>query len=101
LPPEQLCQQVTARQTLVGAICAAPIVLQAAGLLKGKNVTCYPAFSNQVQDARYTGAAVEVDGRLITGAGPGAAIEFSLALVTALGDPAKAAALRQGMIVRP
>ncbi len=96
----KLVQDVDRRQRHVAAICAAPIALQAAGLLKGKNVTSYPGFESQLVGARHTGARVQVDGRLITGAGPGTALEFALALVAELGAKAKADELRQGMLAR-
>lgn len=84
----------------LGAICAAPIALQAAGLLKGKTVTCFPGTQSQLPDARYTGARTQVDGRIVTGAAAGAAIEFALELVACLDQPATAQKLRQGMLVK-
>lgn len=83
----------------VGAICAAPIALQAAGLLAARNVTCYPGFESQLAGSTCTGSRVSVDGTIVTGIGPGAAIEFSLRLVELLIDSKKAAQLRQQMIV--
>ena len=61
---------------LVAAICAAPIVLAKAGLLKGKKYSCYPSFEEQIEDGEYNSDAVTVDGRVITGFGPGAAFLF-------------------------
>ena len=68
----------------VAAICAAPSVLGEMGLLAGKRATCYPGF-----EAKLTGACVVRekavrDGNIITSCGAGAAMEFSLMLVTAL-----------------
>lgn len=65
----------------VAAICAAPMVLGNLGLLKGKKATCYPGFEKYLEGAEYTAAMVEKDGNFITGKGPGAAMEFALALV--------------------
>jgi 4-methyl-5(b-hydroxyethyl)-thiazole monophosphate biosynthesis len=83
----------------VAAICAAPIALHAAGLTAGRRITCYPSFETQIRDATYTGARVQRDGRLITGAGPGTALEFALELVEVLGRPDIAEQLRAGMLV--
>ncbi|NUM56264.1 MAG: DJ-1/PfpI family protein [Candidatus Hydrogenedentes bacterium] len=69
-----------------GAICAAPKVLANAGLLKGKKATSYPGFVDKMglADVTYTGAPVQCDGKIITGRGPGTAMDFALALVEAL-----------------
>jgi protein deglycase len=71
---------------LVAAICAAPTVLAAAGLLDGKRATCYPgceaAFSDKVL---FTAAPVEEDGMIITANGMAAALAFSFAIVGKLG----------------
>lgn len=84
----------------VAAICAAPLALQAAGILKGRRTTGHPSVRAQLTDGVYTGARVERDGRLITGTGPGTALEFALALVSALGKPDVAAQLHEAMLVR-
>lgn len=94
----ELLRAVAASGKVVAAICAAPIALHAAGLLDGKRVTCYPSFEAQMPAANYTGARVEVDGKIVTGAGPGAAIEFALELVAQLASPDKAAELRRQML---
>ncbi len=61
---------------VVAAICAAPIVLNRAGLLKNKKYSCYPGFEAQIDDGEYCCDAITVDGRIITGFGPGAAFKF-------------------------
>ena len=88
-------RDVYANGGIVSAICAAPIALAAAGLLNGAEYTCYPGFEKQIGGA-YTGNRVCVSGRIITGCGPGASLEFAMALVQALGkDPSQ---LKQGML---
>ncbi len=77
----------------VAAICAAPLVLHAAGLLHRRRVTCYPAFNDQLGDVQYTGAAVETDERIVTGKGAGTAMAFALELVAQLDNPAAATEL--------
>ncbi|MBO5924762.1 MAG: DJ-1/PfpI family protein [Clostridia bacterium] len=76
------------RGKLIASICASPaVVLAGYGLVKGKKVTCYPApeFVDMLTDATYTGADVEVDGKLITANGPKSALDFSVAIAKALG----------------
>lgn len=71
---------------LVSAICAAPIILEKAGVLKGKKATSYPGFEDEMASSTHTGERVVVDGNLITGKSPGAAIEFALEVVRFLAD---------------
>ena len=72
------------RGKFICAICAAPMVLERAGLLNGKTVTSYPGCLSNETACRYTGAKVEKDGNIITGRGPAAAFEFGLEIVKAL-----------------
>jgi 4-methyl-5(b-hydroxyethyl)-thiazole monophosphate biosynthesis len=68
---------------LIGAICAAPMVLVAAGLLEGRRATSYPGFL-QSGDAQLSEEAVVVDGNIITSRGPATAMAFALELVERL-----------------
>ncbi len=83
----------------LAAICAAPSVLGKMSLLKGKHVTSYPGYENQLIGAVYSEERVIRDGKLITSRGPGTAMEFSLELVKLLKNEQTAAALRNSMIV--
>ena len=67
---------------LVGAICAAPVVLHEAGLLLG-DFTCYPSCEALIGRLR-NGASVVQDGNILTASGPAVAMEFALALVSQL-----------------
>lgn len=73
---------------LLCAICIAPVTLANAGLLDGKKATVYESEADKLKakGAKYTGAAVEIDGKLITANGPEAAAEFGAAIVRALGS---------------
>jgi protein deglycase len=84
---------------MIAAICAAPLVLGSAGILKGKKATCYPGTEPRLTGATCTGNAVEVDGNIITGKGPGLALTFSLTLAELLVGKAKADEVRKSMIV--
>lgn len=83
----------------VAAICAAPIVLGAAGLLRGKRATCYPGFESQLEGATVSTEPVVTDCRIMTSRGVGTALEMSLALVRELVDDASARKLRSAMLV--
>ena len=84
----------------LAAICAAPLVLGNRGLLQGKKVTCYPGFETYLQGAEYTAALVEKDGNIITGKGPGAAMEFAFAIVEKYCGIDKVNELKQGMMIQ-
>jgi 4-methyl-5(b-hydroxyethyl)-thiazole monophosphate biosynthesis len=83
------------------AICAAPIALEAAGLLDGRRATAYPGFHDQlVSAAERSEERVVEDGPIVTSRGPGTALEFATALVARLVEPAMADQLRAGMLVK-
>jgi len=87
------------QEKFIAAICAAPLVLGAAGILKGKKVTCFPGVEPRLKGATSTGNMVELDGNILTGKSPGAAMLFSLTLVEKLMGPAKVDELRKAMII--
>lgn len=70
-----------ARGAHIAAICAAPLVLGGLGILKHRNVTCYPGFEEQLTGANVTGKKVVVDDHITTGRGPGLVFDFALTLV--------------------
>lgn len=87
------------QKKLVAAICAAPVVVLAkTGVLAGRKYTCYPGMKrfedycgSKEEADKLTAGAVHVDGQpfvadgnLITGRGPGAAEQFSMAIVECL-----------------
>ena len=79
-----------ARGAWLCAICAAPEVLGRAGLLTGKQFTCYPSVLERVENpGTWVDAPVVRDGKLITGQGPALAYAFAYALVDALGGDAE------------
>ncbi|MBE6690378.1 MAG: DJ-1/PfpI family protein [Ruminococcaceae bacterium] len=65
----------------LAAICAAPMILGHRGLLEGKHATCYPGFEQELKGAILSPEKVVVDGRIITAAGMGVAIDFGLELI--------------------
>ena len=84
----------------IAAICAAPMVLGKLGLLKGKKATCYPGFEQYLEGAECVSEPVVRDGSIITGMGPGAAMEFALAIVDMLVGKEKVDELVEAMCVK-
>lgn len=76
-----LLQKSNQKELLISAICAAPVVLEQAGILDGKRVTCYPGFEQRFQDGTVVDANVVEDGHVITGRAVGAAFELGLCLI--------------------
>ena len=91
----QKCEQVGKK---IAAICAAPIVLNRAGLLKDKGFTCYDGVQEQIADGHYRKETVVVDGQLTTSRGPATALAFAYNLVEQLGGDANG--LREAMLYR-
>lgn len=83
----------------LGAICAAPIALGAAGILEGKKATSYPGFEKELKGAICVGDRVVRDGNIVTSRGPGTALEFALEIVSDLCGKSVAENLRKGMLV--
>ena len=82
----------------IGAICAAPTVLDEIGILQGKRATCYPGVESQIKDAILTRTPVMRDGNIITGQGVGTAIDFALKLVEVLAGEEKAKEIAEAIV---
>ena len=93
----RLLQEMVQQGKFVAAICAAPSILAASGVLDGKRATSFPGALDafpQVQQQR--GTVVE-DGKLITSRGPGTAMDFALTLVERLTGKAKRDEVEAGL----
>lgn len=66
---------------LIAAICAAPMVLGELGILKGRNVTCFPGYEDSLEGANVTDDYITVDRNIITARGAGVSIRFGAAVV--------------------
>ena len=85
---------------LVAAICAAPIVLSAAGITDDKEVTSYPGFDKEINCKSYNSEkAVVVDKNVITAQGPAVAILFGYEIVNYLLQDNTAEDVKQAMLV--
>ena len=85
---------------LVAAICAAPIVLSAAGITDDKEVTSYPGFDKEINCKTYNSEkAVVVDKNVITAQGPAVAILFGYEIVNYLLQDNTADDIKKTMLV--
>ncbi len=94
----ELLLQADAAEKRIAAICAAPQVLGALGLLQGKTAVCYPGVEGLLDGAQIGDQDVEVSGRITTSRGMGTAIPFALSLLEQLTDAENAEKIRKSII---
>lgn len=86
---------------LVAAVCAAPLVLQAAGVLDGVDATCHPSVAVKLTRATLRTERVVRTASIITSQGPGTSMEFALAVVERLVGRPTAAKVAAGLLLPP
>jgi protein DJ-1 len=83
----------------VGAICAAPIALQAHAVFRNRQLTSHPSVKDMLEGwGEYSEHPVVADANLITSRGPGTAFPFALRIVGALTDAQRMAEVRAPMM---
>ncbi|MBD3949988.1 DJ-1/PfpI family protein [Tuanshanicoccus lijuaniae] len=95
----ELVQAFNQQEKLVTAICAAPIVLEKAGVIDGKNVTSFPSFSDELTSVKHyvDGEIVVTDGNIVTGRGAAIAIYESFKIIELLLGRAAVEKLKEGI----
>lgn len=84
----------------IAAICAAPaLVLSQLHTERKLHMTCYPGFEKYMTDAVVSTDGVVVDGKVITGKGPGFAVAFGLVVLEHIVSPEVAKEVAAGMLV--
>ena len=97
-----IMQQHYAEGGTVAAICAAPsVVLSLLPDLTGKKMTCYDGFEDALiaKGAESIKEGVVVDGNIITGRGPGWAVEFGLTILEKLKGKEVTDKVRAGLML--
>ncbi|MCI2105350.1 MAG: DJ-1/PfpI family protein [Intestinimonas sp.] len=93
-----LIQRAWQQGCYLAALCAAPLILSHLGLLDRRRAVCYPGMEEQMGSAvMLKGKRVVVDGRIITGEGPGTSYDFGLKLVEVLKGAEIAARVRENV----
>lgn len=82
----------------VAAICAAPMVLGALGIVMGRFATIYPGMEEYLVGADISTEEVVVSGNVITSRAPGTAIPFALKLVEVLVSESYAEHLKKEIV---
>ena len=86
----------------VAAICAAPgLVVSRLDGIEGRRFTCFDGFEGflTARGAEYERKMVVSDGHLITGRGPGCAVEFGLAILESIKGKDEAERVRSGLMI--
>ncbi|HDK7174888.1 TPA: DJ-1/PfpI family protein [Clostridium botulinum] len=76
-----LVKEFNKDKKLIAAICAGPIVLSKANIIKGKEVTSYPGFEEDLKEGLYKEDLVVQDGNIITSRGPSAVMYFAFRIL--------------------
>jgi 4-methyl-5(b-hydroxyethyl)-thiazole monophosphate biosynthesis len=81
---QNILKEMDKKDKLIGAICAAPIALKEAGVLKD-NYTAYPSWENKIKlDGYIDNQMVVKDQNILTSRGPATAICFGIEIVREL-----------------
>jgi 4-methyl-5(b-hydroxyethyl)-thiazole monophosphate biosynthesis len=80
----KLLNRFNREDKIIGAICAAPVILGKTGILDGKRATCYPGCENQLGGGEFSKEKVVIDGNIMTSRGPATAADFAFAIVERL-----------------
>ena len=97
---ENLLKRMLKQDKLIAAICAAPILLKKANILKNQLITCHPSVQSEFKTENYLFERVVVDGNLITSQSPGTAMEFALKLVEILFGSNRLKIINDGILAR-
>lgn len=94
----ELLKEFNDNKLLISAICAGPIVLDEAGLLKGRIGTSFPTFRDQLKYEEYKEETTVVSSNIITSRGPGTAMDLGFTILEQLGLESDAQRLREDMM---
>lgn len=94
----EIVRNLNEEEKMVAAICAGPIVLDRAGIIKGKKVTSYPGFEDKLEGSKYTEDIVAKDENIITSRGPSLAVDFAIEIVKYLLGKEKAKELEEDIL---
>ena len=97
---EQALKQFDAQGKWLFAICAAPLVLSKAGLLKDRRCTCFPGCEGDLVCREYSKDRVVVDEKVITSCGAGSAEEFAFVTLANMTDADTSERIRKQIVAR-
>jgi len=95
----QMLRHFDAEGKAIAAICAAALALDAAGILRNRQYTCYPGVETGIHNGHHCAVPVVQDENLTTSQGPGTTFSFCLALVEKFENKKAADELRRQMVL--
>lgn len=97
---QNIIQSFIKEDKYIGAICAAPVALDTAGVLADKKVTAYPGIKHLIRNCEeYTAEPVSVDGKLITAKGPNYAMDFAFKMASLFACEEKISEVKRDIFV--
>jgi 4-methyl-5(b-hydroxyethyl)-thiazole monophosphate biosynthesis len=97
---QSMLKQMQQDDKHIGAICAAPYALDAAGVLSD-NYTCYPSIENKIRLEGYNNDQhTIIDGKIMTSQGVGTAICFALEIIKTLEGNDKYQQIKQEILAK-
>ena len=96
----ELVKKIFNEKKYIAAICAAPFVLEKAGILKRKRITCFPSWADIIKSPEIVSTNVVVDDKIITGRGVGASIDMGLKLVEIFSSKEESEKLRKEIVYK-
>ena len=95
---QRILKEMDAKGKNIGAICAAPLALHVAGVLK-HNYTCYPSIEGQIREDGFSDREMVVtDGNVMTSRGPATAICFGLQIIRKLKGEQKYSEVKSALL---
>lgn len=96
-----IIQKFNQAKKYIGAICAGPLVLQEAGILKGCNFTCHPSIIEFMDAKKYLPeAAAVIYSHVVTSQSVGTSIAFALAFASFFISSARYEELKHNLIIK-
>ena len=97
---EETIKQFDTQGKWLFAICAAPLVLSKAGLLKNRRCTCFPGHEGDLVCKQFLTDRVVIDGNIITSRGAGTAEEFAFECLAQALDRETSEKIRKQVVAR-
>lgn len=95
---QRILREMDKKGKNIGAICAAPLALHKAGVLK-HNYTCYPTIEEQIRIDGFDETKMVVeDGNVMTSRGPATAICFALQIIKMLKGDEKYLSVKSALL---
>ncbi|MCD1147932.1 DJ-1/PfpI family protein [Peptoniphilus sp. KCTC 25270] len=90
-----ILREAKEKDLYIGAICAAPLVLDTLGYLEDGKFICYPGFEENLK-AKPDGTRTSIEnGKILTGMGPAFAMEFAFLWIEKLMGEEKAEEIKE------